>query len=153
MQRFGYRRNSFLCAEGHYCPHGFALSRGCPKSKVGTATLTYAGAAAACVAVRSQKTLVMHFVIIVEALRAPCSRYQARMQKVSDSPIARNKLQAPIYPINQMSMVHIRKDHVRRNIETFAPGGGFVFNTVHNIMSDVPPENIVAMFEAVDEYR
>ncbi|MGI6777310.1 MAG: uroporphyrinogen decarboxylase family protein [Acetivibrionales bacterium] len=45
------------------------------------------------------------------------------------------------------------KDHVRRNIEILAPGGGFVFNTVHNIMPDVPPENIVAMFEAVDEYR
>lgn len=45
------------------------------------------------------------------------------------------------------------KDEVRRNIEILAPGGGFVFNTVHNILPDVPPENIVAMFEAVDEYR
>jgi uroporphyrinogen decarboxylase len=45
------------------------------------------------------------------------------------------------------------KDHVRHNIETFSPGGGFVFNTVHNIMPDVPPENIIAMYEAVDEYR
>jgi len=45
------------------------------------------------------------------------------------------------------------KDHVRKNIEIFAPGGGFVFNTVHNIMPDVPPENIIAMFEAIDEYR
>lgn len=45
------------------------------------------------------------------------------------------------------------KDHVRRNIETLAPGGGFVFNTVHNILPDVPPANIVAMFEAIDEYR
>ncbi len=45
------------------------------------------------------------------------------------------------------------KDHVRRNIEIFSRGGGFVFNTVHNIMPDVPPENIVAMFEAIDEYR
>jgi len=45
------------------------------------------------------------------------------------------------------------KDHVRRNIEALAPGGGFVFNTVHNIMPDVPPENIAAMFDAVDEYR
>jgi uroporphyrinogen decarboxylase len=44
------------------------------------------------------------------------------------------------------------KDHVRRLIEVFAPGGGFVFNTVHNILPDVPPENIVAMFEAVAEY-
>jgi len=45
------------------------------------------------------------------------------------------------------------KDHVRRNIEILSPGGGFVFNTVHNILPDVPPENIVAMYEAVDEYR
>jgi uroporphyrinogen decarboxylase len=45
------------------------------------------------------------------------------------------------------------KDHVRRLIETFAPGGGFVFNTVHNILPDVPPENVVAMFEAVAEYN
>lgn len=45
------------------------------------------------------------------------------------------------------------KDHVRKNIETFAPGGGFVFNTVHNILPDVPPQNIEAMFAAVDEYR
>lgn len=45
------------------------------------------------------------------------------------------------------------KDHVRHNIEVLAPGGGFVFNTVHNILPDVPPENIAAMYEAVDEYR
>ena len=45
------------------------------------------------------------------------------------------------------------KDDVRRNIETLAPGGGFVFNPIHNILPDVPPENITAMFEAVDEYR
>ena len=45
------------------------------------------------------------------------------------------------------------KEDVRRNIEILAPGGGFVFNTIHNIMPDVPPENVVAMFEAVDEYR
>jgi uroporphyrinogen decarboxylase len=54
--------------------------------------------------------------------------------------------------LNQASAQQVR-DHVRRNIETFAPGGGFVFGTVHNIMPDVPPENILAMFEAVDEYR
>lgn len=45
------------------------------------------------------------------------------------------------------------RDHVRRQVEALAPGGGFVFNTVHNILPDVPPENIEAMFEAVDEYR
>jgi uroporphyrinogen decarboxylase len=44
------------------------------------------------------------------------------------------------------------KDDVRRNIEILAPGGGYVFNTVHNIQADVPPENIVAMWEALQEY-
>jgi uroporphyrinogen decarboxylase len=45
------------------------------------------------------------------------------------------------------------KEHVRRLLEIFSPGGGFVFNTVHNILPDVPPENIVAMFEAVNEFN
>jgi len=45
------------------------------------------------------------------------------------------------------------KNNVRENIETLAPGGGFVFNTIHNILPDVPPENVVAMFETVDEFR
>ncbi|HOA75002.1 MAG TPA: uroporphyrinogen decarboxylase family protein [Phycisphaerae bacterium] len=40
------------------------------------------------------------------------------------------------------------RDHVRRNIEIFAPGGGFIFNPVHNILSEVPPANVVAMYEA-----
>lgn len=43
-------------------------------------------------------------------------------------------------------------DHVCRTIEILAPGGGFVFNTVHNIMPDCPPENIDAMFRALDKY-
>ncbi len=37
--------------------------------------------------------------------------------------------------------------HVRRNIDALAPGGGFVFTTVHNIQADVPPENILAMLQ------
>jgi len=40
------------------------------------------------------------------------------------------------------------REHVQRQIEIMAPGGGFVFQQVHNIMADVPPENIVAMFDA-----
>ncbi len=43
------------------------------------------------------------------------------------------------------------KDHVRRNIEILKPGGGYVFNNVHNIQLDVPPENIVALFDAAYE--
>jgi uroporphyrinogen decarboxylase len=45
------------------------------------------------------------------------------------------------------------KDHVKRRLEIFTPGGGFVFNTVHNILPEVPPQNIAAMFEAVEEYH
>lgn len=44
------------------------------------------------------------------------------------------------------------KDHMKRNIEIFSKGGGFVFNTVHNILPDVPPGNIMAMFEAIREF-
>jgi uroporphyrinogen decarboxylase len=42
--------------------------------------------------------------------------------------------------------------HVKERLEVFAPGGGFVFNTVHNIMANVPPENIVRMYETVIKY-
>lgn len=44
-------------------------------------------------------------------------------------------------------------DQVRRNIDILAPGGGFVFNTIHNVLPDVPPQNILAMFKAIDCYR
>jgi uroporphyrinogen decarboxylase len=44
------------------------------------------------------------------------------------------------------------KDEVRKRIDDFAPGGGFVFNTVHNIQADVSPENLMAMWEALHEY-
>jgi uroporphyrinogen decarboxylase len=40
------------------------------------------------------------------------------------------------------------RSHVQDQIEILSPGGGFVFQQVHNIMADVPPENILAMFEA-----
>jgi uroporphyrinogen decarboxylase len=43
--------------------------------------------------------------------------------------------------------------HVLSNLEIFGKDGGFVFTTVHNIMPDVPPENIVAMFDAVNEFN
>lgn len=44
------------------------------------------------------------------------------------------------------------KDEVKRRIEDLAPGGGFVFAAVHNIQPDVPPQNIIAMVEALREY-
>jgi uroporphyrinogen decarboxylase len=44
------------------------------------------------------------------------------------------------------------RDEVKRRIDDLAPGGGFVFNTVHNIQADVPPENIMAMWETLQAY-
>jgi len=44
------------------------------------------------------------------------------------------------------------KEDVRRNIEALAPGGGFVFAAVHDIQANVPPENIMAMWEAWKAY-
>jgi uroporphyrinogen decarboxylase len=44
------------------------------------------------------------------------------------------------------------RDDVKRRIEDLAPGGGFVFATVHNIQGNVPPENIMAMWDALQEY-
>jgi uroporphyrinogen decarboxylase len=43
------------------------------------------------------------------------------------------------------------RDNVRRNIDALAPGGGFVFATVHNIQSEVPSENIMSMIETLHQ--
>lgn len=40
------------------------------------------------------------------------------------------------------------REEVKRNIEIFAPGGGYVFAAVHNIQDDIPVENLVTMWEA-----
>ncbi len=42
--------------------------------------------------------------------------------------------------------------HVRKNLEIFKPGGGYVFNNVHNIQAGVPAENIVALFDTAQEF-
>lgn len=43
------------------------------------------------------------------------------------------------------------RDEVKKNIELLAPGGGFVFTTIHNIQADVPPQNFWAMWESLME--
>lgn len=45
------------------------------------------------------------------------------------------------------------REQVLERLEIFSEGGGFVFNTVHNILPDVPPENIVAMYDAIKEFN
>jgi uroporphyrinogen-III decarboxylase len=44
----------------------------------------------------------------------------------------------------------VRAEAIQR-VRTFGPGGGFVFNPVHNVQHGTPPENIVAMCDAVYE--
>jgi uroporphyrinogen-III decarboxylase len=44
------------------------------------------------------------------------------------------------------------REHVKGNMEVFAPGGGYVFTQVHNIQAKVPPENVEAMLDAAYEY-
>jgi uroporphyrinogen decarboxylase len=44
------------------------------------------------------------------------------------------------------------REEVRRRIRDLAPGGGFVFNPVHNIQPLVPPANVVALFHAAHEF-
>jgi uroporphyrinogen decarboxylase len=43
------------------------------------------------------------------------------------------------------------RDHVRRLLDIWRPGGGYVFQQVHNILADIPAPNVVAMFDAVIE--
>ena len=45
------------------------------------------------------------------------------------------------------------RENVRHIIDTLGAGGGYVLNSVHNIQPDVPPENVVAMFEEAASYR
>ena len=54
--------------------------------------------------------------------------------------------------LNHGSVAQVKED-VKRRLDILAPGGGFIFNTIHNILPDVPPENIVAMYEAVEEFN
>ncbi len=44
------------------------------------------------------------------------------------------------------------RENVRQLCEIFKPGGGFVWNTIHNIQATVPPENIVAAYNAAFEF-
>ena len=42
------------------------------------------------------------------------------------------------------------REHVRRLMDIWRPGGGYVFQQVHNILADAPPANVVAMYDAVN---
>ncbi len=42
---------------------------------------------------------------------------------------------------------------VKNMIQTFSSGGGYVINTIHNVQPDVPTANLVALYEAIAEFR
>jgi uroporphyrinogen decarboxylase len=44
------------------------------------------------------------------------------------------------------------KQEVKHRIRAFGPGGGYILAPAHNIQDDVPPENVIAMFEAAHQY-
>jgi uroporphyrinogen decarboxylase len=44
------------------------------------------------------------------------------------------------------------RNEVRRRLDDLMPGGGFVFTAVHSIQADVPPENVMAMWETMRDH-
>ena len=56
----------------------------------------------------------------------------------------------------QTSAANMEPERLKREfgdrMRVFKPGGGFVFTQVHNIQSNVPPENVIAMFDAAHEF-
>ena len=44
------------------------------------------------------------------------------------------------------------REEVRRVMQILGPGGGYMIAAVHTVMDDVPPENVLAMADAVEEF-
>jgi uroporphyrinogen decarboxylase len=43
-------------------------------------------------------------------------------------------------------------DEVKRRLDVLAPGGGYVLSPIHNVQAEVPPQNVVALFQAAHKY-
>ena len=43
------------------------------------------------------------------------------------------------------------REEVRKNTEIFMKDGGFVFTQIHNILAEVPPENVIAMYDEINK--
>ena len=52
-----------------------------------------------------------------------------------------------ILPAGTVSQI---AEHTKKNVEILNKGGGFIFQQVHNILAGVPPENVMAMFNAAN---
>ena len=65
------------------------------------------------------------------------------------NPTINSKIIAPTKAVTPEQV----REHVLQNLEIFTHGGGFVFSTVRNILSEVRPENILAAFDAVRQFN
>jgi len=54
--------------------------------------------------------------------------------------------------LNMGSEEEVRKQTLER-LEILSKDGGYIFNPIHNVMPEVPPQNIIAMFNAVNEFN
>lgn len=53
-------------------------------------------------------------------------------------------------PFGTPQQIH---DQVRERMAIFGRGGGFVFNPIHNVQADIPADNHLALYQAVEAYR
>jgi uroporphyrinogen-III decarboxylase len=57
----------------------------------------------------------------------------------------------------QRTLPFVSPEEVRKQVtehcRIFGKGGGYVFNTIHNIQSKVPIDNPISMFQAVQEFK
>ena len=42
---------------------------------------------------------------------------------------------------------------MKRNLDVFARGGGYIFNPIHNVQAGVPVENLLAIYETAQAWR
>ena len=77
--------------------------------------------------------------------------HQGHPALVEPHSLARVLLSQPSHAHRDGTADEVREQVLRR-CEIFSRGGGFVFNTIHNIQAQTPVENIVAMLEAVHEF-
>ena len=43
-------------------------------------------------------------------------------------------------------------DEVKRRLDDLMPGGGYVLSPIHNVLAEVPPQNVIALFHAARQY-
>lgn len=58
--------------------------------------------------------------------------------------------------LNNQGVFHLKPEDIEKDVEqkikTYAPGGGYLFGSGHNIQANCPPENIMAIFNSYKKY-